>query len=307
MCAWGSSCPEGSYNCTGNNLGGIADTCSSPGNIPSSCPDGEFGFDYKTYTIQDRIVLLKLTLDQLEDLLSPVPDWAELTRFLEDGFRVDDPARDRCDEGAGEDCDHIMYAHIDTDDPDSSMINSTARLIAGLNDLLMDGDDDDLTLEDVYYDSGCCGTSRSDSDPYSDPNYIDGAFNRCFPIEYYTTPEGEEWPKFTVALGLPNCVGSSGTAFVIQIIGGVLPPPEIPCVTCEDPSWSPTILPPNCCIDDDCDDEGCELGGGTSNDNTGESMWIPPLDITLQPQEGSHHRTPSEINNKRDKYIGGDK
>ena len=308
LCAWGGDCPEGTTNCGGNSLnpGPVVEGCKGPGENPATCPLGEFSFNYATYSQQDRIVLLKMTLAQVEDMFGSAMDWDLISRDITTNFRGDDPGGYRCDSNE-DDCDHIMYGYVDTDSNEGDMINSTEILIAGLNANLMTTES--LTVEDsVYYDSGCVGTHRADSDEFHDPNG-DGTISQCFPLEYYTNPNdsnGEDWPMFTIAIGLPNCNGGGGTAFSMVILGGVLPPPEIPCVLCDEPEWTPTIVPPHCCVSEDCGDDGCSTG--PSSPGTGGSTWIPPTDILPQQQPGSHHRTPSEINDIRDKYVaGGDK
>jgi hypothetical protein len=310
LCAFGrrGDCPPPTEFCNGNsyilNPGIGVEGCEGPGEVNhSNCLESEFGFNYDTWTQQDRIVLLKMTLAQVEDMFINGIDWREVSRNLTAEYRGGDPAGYRCDSDE-EDCDHIMYGYADTDSNQGVMINSTEVLIAGLNVYLMTNES--LTVEDnVYYDSGCVGTSRGDSDEFHDPNG-DGTISQCFPLEYYTNPNdstGEDWPMFTIAIGLPNCNGGGNTAFSMVILGGVLTPPELPCTDCANVDWTPTIIPPQCCQDVDCGDEGCNIG--PKQPGTGRSTWIPPTDISPQQQAGSHHRSPSEINNNRDKYVGG--
>jgi len=303
LCNWGGDCPAPSVNCSGNNFVVGMEGCNDLGStVGHGCGEGSFGLVYETYIQQDRIVLLKMTLEQVEDMFAIGIDWSVISGLLRLNYRGGDPSGYRCD-GEHTDCDTIMYGYKDC--CEGEMVNSTEILVDGLNALLMTNQT--LTLDNVYYDSGCCGTSRPSSDPFHDPNsgsieFGPPGFQDCFPIEYYNTPEGNEWPMFTVAIGIPDCDGGYGTAFVISIHGGVLPPEEIPCVECDN-DWVPTIAPTHCCMEVDCDSRGCSVGPVPPD--TGESIWIPPTGIQPQQQPGSHHRTPSEINNNRDKYVGG--
>lgn len=312
LCNWGGACPAPTVNCSGNNFVDGMEGCNDLGSGPWTgldCGEGFFGFVYETYSVQDRIVLLKMTLEQVEEMFGGNIDWAVMSDELRLNYRGGDPSGYRCD-GEHEDCDTIMYGYEDTDSNEGDMINSTEILVDGLNALLMTNQT--LTVEDnVYYDSGCCGTARPSSDPFHDPNaeytpYGPHGFQDCFEIEYYDNPNlpnGDPWPMFTVAIGIPDCAGGHGTAFVISIHGGVLPPTDIPCVECDVLDWVPTIAPIHCCMEVECDSVGCSVG--SEQPDTGASIWIPPTGIQPQQQPGSHHRTPSEINNNRDKYVGG--
>jgi hypothetical protein len=298
MCDLGPPCPEGTYPCGGGGIGGGGGGGGGGGSCPIQiqCSEGHFALTYETYTQQDRILLLSVTEEQLNIIQPPTGglDWQELTNRLILEFGCNDPARDRCI-GGEQNCENWM---VKSGGQGGDPIRSSYSMIEGINNQVIVDDSLFLTVEDnLYYDSGCVGTSRWPLDPYSDPNTDAHNGGRCFPIKYI---DGTETPLYTVIIGLPNCAGGNGTSFCATLSGGVIPP--------EEPGDPPVIVPPGCCRGGDFGDDGGSLDGiaqpGQPNNGGGqEATWDPPD----PPQITGDHNREQSTTKFRKRYVGGDK